>query len=230
MGTLLGLAALCIILIIAIVVWYNSSTTEEATIVASYSNSVSFFKSRGITPSKEISLDMPSVNETFEFVVDDYSKQFGFYRYNSITDSNDLELYKYSDLLDFNLSENGKQMLPGRGLMAAGGAFLFGIQGAIIGSVAGDKTIKDICTGMSVQIKINSLNKPLVSIGLGGGFEKTSEAYKRAKEKADEIIAVLTYIEANKNAEPIAPPAKPTKTSKISSNKPANLNLNDFLS
>lgn len=222
----------CVIFII----WrcFKDSETTQNTIIASEVSSVDCYKQNGFTASKEIALDMPSMTQTQKFVVDDYSKRFGFYRYDSCGICN-LQLWKYSDLLDFNLSEDGKQMIPGRGMMAAGGALLFGMKGAIIGSVAGDKAIQNICTEMSVQMKINDLNNPLISIGLlNGGYDKTSGFYRRAKEKADQIIATLTYIEANKNAEPVAPPSASTpkreekKINQPSAPKP--LDMKDFLS
>ena len=208
-------------------VWRSlgESSTAKDTVIQSGVESIGYFKKKNFTASKEISLGMPSITETLKFVVDDYQKKFGFYRFSS-TGYNELELWNYSDLLDFNLVENGQQMIPGRGMMAAGGAILFGVKGAIVGSVAGDKAIKDICTEISVQIKINNLNKPLISIGLGGGFEKTSVAYQQAKQKADELVATLTYIESNKNAQPVDPPQKPQENL----NKPVNLNMKDFLS
>ena len=187
--------------------WLGDNSAQNDTIIQSSVQSIGYFKKNNFTASKEISLKMPSITETLKFVVDDYQKKFGFYRFSS-SGYNELELWNYSDLLDFNLVENGQQMIPGRGMMAAGGAFLFGLNGAIVGSVAGDKAIRDFCTEISVQIKINNLNKPLISIGLGGGFEKTSFAYRQAKQKADELIATLTYIESNKNAQPVEPPQK----------------------
>lgn len=206
----------------------HESSVKNDTIVQSSVQSIDFFKKRNFFVSKEISLNMPSITETLKFVVDDYAKKFGFYRFDSSSNFCDLESYNYSDLLDFNLTENGKQMIPGRGMMAAGGAFLFGVKGAIIGSVAGDKAIKNICTELSVQIKINNLSKPLISIGLlGGGYDKDSGTYIEAKRKADEIVATLTYIESNKDAKPIDPPENHFRNN---DSKPANLNLNDFLS
>ena len=140
--------------VIAYFVWRSLGdySTQKETIVQSGVQSISYFKKNNFTAGKEISLGMPSITETLKFVVDDYQKKFGFYRFSS-TGYNELELWNYSDLLDFNLVENGQQMIPGRGMMAAGGAILFGVKGAIVGSVAGDKAIKDICTEISVQIK-----------------------------------------------------------------------------
>jgi len=213
--------------VVAYFVWRSlgDHSTQNDTIVQSNVQSIDYFKKCNFIASKEISLNMPSITETLKFVVDDYQKKFGFYRFSS-TGYKELELWSYSDLLDFNLIENGQQMIPGRGMMAASGAILFGVKGAIVGSVAGDKVIKDICTEISVQIKINNLSRPLISIGLGGGFEKTSYAYRQAKQKADELIATLTYIESNKNAQPVEPPQK----NNVCLDKPVNLNMEDFLS
>ena len=206
--------------------FFHNNSVKDETIVQSSVQSIDFFKNRNFFVSKEINLNMPSITETLKFVVDDYSKKFGFYRFNSVTNLCDLEIYNYSDLLDFNLRENGKQMIPGRGMMAAGGAFLFGVQGAIIGSVAGDKEIKNLCTELTIQIKLNNLHKPLILIGLlGGSYDKESRTYLNAKQKADEIIATLTFIEANKEAKP-----SEATNNHFENTKPAKLDLKDFLS
>ena len=135
--------------VVAYFVWRSlgDHSTQNDTIVQSNVQSIDYFKKCNFIASKEISLNMPSITETLKFVVDDYQKKFGFYRFSS-TGYKELELWSYSDLLDFNLIENGQQMIPGRGMMAASGAILFGVKGAIVGSVAGDKGYLhgDFCT------------------------------------------------------------------------------------
>lgn len=230
----LGIGSLiaCFAGLIIYVIWrvFQDSETAKNTVIESTVYSVDCFKQNGFTVSKEFNLEMPSMTQTLKFVVDNYSKRFGFYRYDSSARICNLQLWKYSELLDFNLFEDGQQMIPGRGMMAAGGALLFGVKGAIIGSVAGDKTLRNVCTELTVRMKINDLNNPLISIGLlMGGYDKNSIVYRSAREKAEQIIATLTYIEANKDAEPIAPPAASENTkTKQSLTKP--LDMKDFLS
>jgi len=141
-----------------------------------------YFKKNGIT----------------KFLVDVENKQFAIASYNHLKNEFGLVKYNYSELINFNLFENGTSQIAGRGLAATGGALLFGISGAIIGSIAGDKKIKNICNELSIKIQVNNLQTPLLSLVLLKNSLKTSPEYIKAKEDADQIIATLSYIEANK--------------------------------
>lgn len=133
-----------------------------------------------------------------KFIVDDENKTFSILNYNLIFDKVDFKCVKYSDLINFNLFEDGEQQIQGKGMMAAGGALLFGVTGAVVGSVAGNSKIKNKCTELSVRIQINDLQNPLLSVTMLTNTNKSSIWYKFAKQAADEIIATLTYIENNK--------------------------------
>lgn len=136
-----------------------------------------------------------------KFLVDDKTKKFGIFAFDMKKKMASLQVWTYASLLDFNLFEDGNKMLPGRGLTAAAGALLFGTTGAIIGSVAGGKKIEEICNRMTIQIKVNDLENPLISIDLlSGPYSKEGSVYQDAKKTSDQIIATLTYIESNKNA------------------------------
>lgn len=196
------------VITIVIIVWgMMQAKTQRETHESGDLVSVGFLKQNNFTVSKEIWLDVNDVKKSVKFVVDDYQKKFGLLTFDANTYNNQLQVWNYSALLDFNLFEDGDQMIPGRGLMAAGGGLLFGVTGAVIGSVAGDRKVKTKCNQMVVQIKVNDLNNPLVSLMIATNCEKSSFIYKNAKEKADQIIATLTYIEANKNTPPVQAPA-----------------------
>lgn len=205
-----GIFALLIAGVIFIIyMFFRDAKVKSNTLNQSESEGKKFLKSKNFTISKEIAFPMPSLIHTLKFVVDDYSKRFGFFKYQSIGNLCELQVWNYKDLVDFNLCEDGVQKIPGRGLFAAGGALLFGVKGAIIGSVAGDKTIQNICKEMTIQMKVNDLNNPLISIGLlDTPCDKQSYDYKEKKKFAEQIIATLTYIEANKNAEPVPAPSE----------------------
>lgn len=156
-----------------------------------------------IKVSKEINCkayinNFESVNLYAKFLVDDENKTFSILNYDVMTDKVDFKCVKYSDLINFNLFEDGEQQIQGKGMMAAGGALLFGVAGAVVGSVAGDSKIKNKCSELSARIQINDLQNPLLSIVLLANTDKKSIFYKQAKQTADEIIATLTYIENNK--------------------------------
>lgn len=141
--------------------------------------------------------DLLLSNQFTKFLVDDKNKKFAIFNYKKNTPSVFTEV-KYSDLINFNLYEDGEQQLQGRGVMSAVGALTFGIAGAIVGSVAGDKKIKNKCKELSVRIQINDLNNPLLSIVCLVACKKDNPYFALAKQTADNIIATLTYIENNK--------------------------------
>lgn len=166
------------------------------------------FADNKFTVSKEIEIKTyannmeNNFNQLTKFVVDDENKRFGIISYNSTTKKTEFKCYEYSKLINFNLYEDGEQLIAGRGIAAAGGALMFGVAGAVIGSVAGNKKIKNKCNELSIRIQVNDLQNPLVTISILANCDKTgtmaSIFYTQAKQVADEIIATLTYIDSNK--------------------------------
>lgn len=195
-----------------IYMFFHDAKVKSNTLNQSENEEKKFLKSKNFTICKEIAFPMPSMIHTLKFVVDDYSKRFGFFKYQLVGNLCELQVWNYKDLIDFNLCEDGVQKIPGRGLFAAGGALLFGVKGAIVGSVAGDKTIQNICKEMTIQMKVNDLNNPLITIGLlDTPCDKQSYDYKEKKKFAEQIIAVLTYIETNKDSKPVPAPSDDAK-------------------
>lgn len=139
-----------------------------------------------------------NTNQLTRFLVDDNNKQFAIISYNTTLKKSEFKKIKYSDLINFNLFEDGEQQIQGKGMMAAGGALLFGLAGAVIGSVAGGSKIKNKCSELSIRIQINDLQNPLISLVMLSNTNKNSIFYKLSKQTADEIIATLTYIDNNK--------------------------------
>ncbi|DAA95778.1 TPA: hypothetical protein CPT80_06645 [Candidatus Gastranaerophilales bacterium HUM_9] len=139
-----------------------------------------------------------NTNQLTRFLVDDNNKQFAIISYNTTLKKSEFKKIKYSDLINFNLFEDGEQQIQGKGMMAAGGALLFGLAGAVIGSVAGGSKIKNKCSELSIRLQINDLQNPLISLVMLSNTNKNSIFYKLSKQTADEIIATLTYIENNK--------------------------------
>ncbi len=156
-----------------------------------------------ITVSKSIDVEsyqnnLPNATTYTKFIVDDENKKFVIFNYDKILRKQQFTCVNYSDLLNFNLFEDGEQQLQGRGAMSAVGALTFGIAGAVVGSVAGDRKVKNKCRELSVRIQINDLDNPLISIGCVSNCDKNNIFYTKGRQTADNIIATLTYIENNK--------------------------------
>ncbi len=133
------------------------------------------------------------------FIIDDDNKNFVYVQ--KIVSNEPviiIKRFEYSKLIDFNLFEDGEQQIQGRGIASAIGGLAFGTAGAIVGS-SGGRNIKNICTELVIKIHINDLETPLLTINLLPiKCSKNSLIYKLARKLADEIIALLSYIEANK--------------------------------
>jgi hypothetical protein len=76
------------------------------------------------------------------------------------------KVYDYSDIVDFELLEDGESVSKGGLGRAVAGGVLFGGVGAIVGGVTGGKKNKAICNSMKIKITINNLNNPVVYINL----------------------------------------------------------------
>lgn len=61
-------------------------------------------------------------------------------------------VYKYSELLSFELLEDGESITKGGLGRAVAGGLLFGGAGAIVGGVTGKKKTKGICTSMQIKV------------------------------------------------------------------------------
>ncbi len=111
-------------------------------------------------------------------------------------------IFRYNEILDFELLENGKTVTKGGLGSAVVGGVLFGGVGAIVGSVAGKKHQQEI-TEYKIKITTNNTFFPSVYIDfLSAGKEKEgSFTHKINVKLAQEVLSLLTQI-TNSQAEP----------------------------
>lgn len=104
-------------------------------------------------------------------------------------------VYDYKDILGYELLEDGQSITKsGLGSAVVGGA-LFGEVGAIVGSVAGSKTTKQVVNSMKIKITLNDLNHPAEYIRLIETNTATdSGKYRGASIYAQSILSVLSII------------------------------------
>lgn len=74
------------------------------------------------------------------------------------------KVYKYSDIVDFELLEDGETITKGGLGAAVVGGVLFQGVGAVVGSVTGKKKTKPICDSLKIKITVSNINNPVVYI------------------------------------------------------------------
>ena len=145
----------------------------------------------------------PNIDKTIDvswnikFMIDNKQKQF-IYQYNK----NWSKIYKFSDIINYEVYENGNSEVRGTaGKSLIGGAF-FGLTGAIIGSSAARK-IDEKCTDLQLVIRINDISLPQIVIDYikNSDYDKDSSSYRRIKNNLHQLCSFLEYMINNKTIE-----------------------------
>lgn len=104
-------------------------------------------------------------------------------------------VYNYSDIVDFELLEDGESVAQGGLGRALVGGVLFGGTGAVVGGVTGKRKQKGICTNLKIKITINNINNPVVYINfIESKVKKSSFIYKEMYKQAQECLSTLQLI------------------------------------
>lgn len=133
---------------------------------------------------KEVKVDRKNT-----FYVDDINKKF------AIKSSKDLKIFNYSDLLGYELIEDGDSIISGKSLATAVGGLTFGPIGALVGS-AGKRKNSKVCTSLLVRLFLNDIMDPqFIFTYIQGQTKKSSMIYQAAIDGTRELTGVLRYIE-----------------------------------
>lgn len=117
------------------------------------------------------------------------------------------QIYDYSDIINYEIYENGGSLTKGSAGSALVGGALLGPTGAIIGASRGKKQI-ETCRSMSVQVTINNPDSPSFSIPLIFSQTKTdSFTYRTAIQSAQNIISNFEYMKNSVASESNASPS-----------------------
>lgn len=104
-------------------------------------------------------------------------------------------VYNYSDIVDFELLEDGESISSGGLGRALVGGALFGGAGAIVGGVTGKKKTTGICSSLKLKITLKNINNPVVYINfIETDMKKDGSIYKNAYKMAHECLSVLEVI------------------------------------
>lgn len=108
------------------------------------------------------------------------------------------KIYKYSDILDYELLEDGESIVKGGLGRAVVGGALFGGVGAVVGGVTGKKKSKEICKSLKIKVTLNDVNNPVAYISfIATEFKKSSLTYQQHYRSAQECISLLQYMCSN---------------------------------
>lgn len=123
--------------------------------------------------------------------VDDENKQWTI----KTGKDSQIKIYKYSDLNEFEVYQDGESIAKGRAGSALAGGILFGPVGAIVGG-SRSKKISNKCRVLQVRIRVNDLSNPERVVNcLSLAVKKDSTLYKNAFEAARNMAATLSYIQ-----------------------------------
>lgn len=112
------------------------------------------------------------------------------------------KLYKFTDVINYEVYENGASKVSGTaGKALIGGAF-FGLGGMIIGSSMG-RTLQETCFQLKLIIRLNDIYNPQMEINYinSVGYPKDSTAYQRKIENLQLVCSQLEYMINSKTLE-----------------------------
>ena len=108
------------------------------------------------------------------------------------------KVYRYENLLSFELMEDGDSVSSGGLGRAAVGGLLLGPAGAIVGASTGKKKTKEYCNSLRVRISLKDADPDLVYISLiNSKTKRKSKDYKLSIDRAQECLTALEQITAN---------------------------------
>lgn len=104
-------------------------------------------------------------------------------------------VYNYSDIIDFELLEDGESVASGGlGRTLVGGA-LFGGAGAIVGGVTGKRKQKGVCNSLEIKVTVNDMNNPAVFIKfITSSTKRNGFLFKSIYKDAQECLSVFQLI------------------------------------
>ena len=114
-----------------------------------------------------------------------------------------LKIFDYSEIIDFELIEDGTSITKGGIGRALVGGALFGGVGAIVGGTTGKRKTKTTCSKMQIKITLNNMENPIEYINFFQGEIKTDGLmYKTFSNFAQQVLSALQII-CNKNQETV---------------------------
>lgn len=113
-------------------------------------------------------------------------------------------VFKYNEILDFEVLEDGATITKGGFGKAIVGGAIFGLAGAIAGGTS--KKSKQVCTKLEIKITTKNIDNPVIYITLlNTEFKKDSFVYKTAYKSVQNILSkfqiIVNQLENNSDIE-----------------------------
>lgn len=106
----------------------------------------------------------------------------------------EMDVYKCSDILSYELLEDGNTISKGGVGGAVVGGALLGGTGAIIGALTGKKQ-RNTCTKLEIKLTLKNLHTPTLYIVINNReIERGSALYEMFMSQAQEILSILDII------------------------------------
>ena len=111
-------------------------------------------------------------------------------------------IVNYSDIMSFEIIEDGETITKGGTGRALAGGILFGTTGAIVGGVTAPRTSNTICNNLSLIVRINDLDNPTIVVDLiSYPIEKNRDVYRILMESLQKAVSVLSIITKSEEAQ-----------------------------
>lgn len=135
--------------------------------------------------------------KTYRLMFDNDNKVFQLQEGDALS-----KLYKFTDVINYEVYENGASQVSGTaGAALIGGAF-FGLGGMILGSSMG-RTVQGTCSQLKLIIRLNDIDNPQMEIYYvsSGNISKDSSDYKKKIENLQLVCSQLEYMINSKTLE-----------------------------
>ena len=134
---------------------------------------------------------------TIKLIVDNEHKQFIY-----LSGKHQSKKYKFSDIINYEIYENGHSKVKGRaGSALIGGAF-FGLGGLIVGSSM-SRNVNEKCNQLKLIIRLNDFDCPQIMITYVDNvdWDKNGTMYRNMKENMQAVCSMLEYMLNEKTLE-----------------------------
>ena len=150
-----------------------------------------------------------------KLLIDDINKQF-IYQFGESF----FKTFSFSDIISYEVYENGVRKVQGRVDCALIGAAFFGIRGCIIGSSMPPEII-EYCSELKLIIHLNNLDCPQLVFRYAHNvkWSKSSSVYQNACAHLHRVCSIFEYMINSKTLEESSATVKKVKNEKSNKEK-----------